>query len=218
MKTILCFGDSNVWGGIPGAFDPATGLAGRHPKNKRWTAILNKLLGDKYDVVVDGINARTTTLDEIIPGRPYKNGLTHLPVSLEIHYPIDLVIFWIGTNDNKIQFKRSAEDIKEGMRKLIQCVKSSNKGPNAKPPQILLISPHPIIKVQNLHPQLDDSSVEKSNRIGLLYQELAREENCEFLNAGLLVQSSNIDGVHLDEPANEVLGKSIAEKVREISL
>jgi len=218
MKTILCFGDSNVWGGIPGAFDPVTGLAGRHPKNKRWTAILQRTLGDEYDVVVDGINARTTTLDEIIPGRPYKNGLAQLPVSLEIHYPIDLVIFWIGTNDTKIQFKRGAENIKEGARKLIQCVKSSNKGSSAKPPQILLIAPQPIIKVQNLHPQLDDSSIEKSNNIGLLYQQLAQEEKCEYLNAGLLIQSSSIDGVHLDEFANEVLGKSIADKVREISL
>ena len=118
MKIIFCFGDSNVWGGIPGVFNPETGLAGRYIKHKRWAGVLQKTLGDNYDIVAEGINARTTTLDEIIPGRPYKNALKQLPVSLEIHYPIDMVIFWIGTNDTKIQFNRSLEAIKEGTRQL----------------------------------------------------------------------------------------------------
>lgn len=216
MKTILCFGDSNVWGGAPGGFDQTTGLAVRHPKNKRWTNILQETLGYDYDVVVDGINARTTNLNEIVPGRPYKNALTQLPVSLEIHYPIDLVLFWIGTNDTKIQFNRTPGEIKEGMRELILCVKASNKGPQAKPPKILLIAPQPIIDVKNLHPQLDASSIEKSNKISQLYEKLAQEEHCEFLNAGSLVRSSNIDGVHLDELACITLGKRIANKVKKI--
>lgn len=106
MQTILCFGDSNVWGQVPGVFNPETGLAGRYTKNKRWTGVLQKILGDDYDVIVDGINARTTTLDEIVPGRPYKNALKQLPVTLEAHYPIDLIIFFIGTNNTKTQYKQ----------------------------------------------------------------------------------------------------------------
>ncbi|MCW5589586.1 MAG: hypothetical protein KIT27_07995 [Legionellales bacterium] len=216
MQTIFCFGDSNVWGGIPGIFNPETGLAGRYPKHKRWTGVLQNELGDNYDVVVEGINARTTTFDEIIPGRPYKNALKQLPISLEIHYPIDLIIFWVGTNDTKIQFNCAAEAIKENMRQLIQLVKASNKGSNAKAPKILLIAPQPIIKITNLHPQLDDSSIEKSQQLAPLYQTLAIEESCEFIDAGSSIQSSRIDGVHLDEMACEKIGKVIAKKVREI--
>lgn len=214
MKTILCFGDSNVWGCMPGAFNPETGLCGKYPKSKRWSSVLQKILGDNYDVVVEGINARTTDLDEIVPGRPYKNALKQLPVSLEIHYPIDLVIFWVGTNDTKIQFDRAPETIKEGMRSLIQCVKSSNKGTETRAPKILLIAPQPIIKIPNLHPQLDDTSIEKSKKIAVLYQALATEENCEFMDAGLFVKSSQIDGVHLDETECDKLGKAMAEKIR----
>lgn len=216
MKTILCFGDSNVWGNIPGSFDQETGLSGKYPKNKRWTGILQKNLGDEFDVIVDGINARTTNMDELVPGRPYKNGLVQLPITLEINYPIDLVAFWIGTNDTKIQFDRTLEDLKKGMQQLIACVRNSNKGPQAQSPKILLIAPQPVIKVPNLHPQLDEGSIEKSNKIALIYQELAKEENCEFFDAGSLVRSSEIDGVHLDENACETLGKTLATKIRQI--
>lgn len=216
MKTILCFGDSNVWGGIPGAFDPETNLAGRYIKNKRWTGILQKELGDEFDVITEGINARTTELDEIVPGRPYKNALNVLPICLESHYPIDLLIFWIGTNDTKIQFNRSVDAIKNGMRNLIHCVKTSNKGPEGSAPKILFIAPQPIIKVDNLHPQLDDSSIEKSKKLASIYASLAEEEKCAFLNAGDYIQSSLIDGVHLDETACKDIALAIATKVKTI--
>lgn len=94
MKAILCFGDSNVRGFVPATLDEKTGLSARYPKDKRWTGILQNKLGKNFDVIEEGIGGRTTTLDEITPGRPYKNGLTQLPVCLESHYPIDLVIFY----------------------------------------------------------------------------------------------------------------------------
>ena len=37
MKTVLCYGDSNVWGYVPG-----TGA--RYPENVRWTGVLAKKL------------------------------------------------------------------------------------------------------------------------------------------------------------------------------
>lgn len=214
MKTILCFGDSNVWGNIPGAFDQNTGLSGRYTPDKRWTGVLQKTLGENCKVIEEGINGRTTTLDELVPGRPYKNGLTQLPVCLETHYPIDLVVFWLGSNDTKIQFNRSAKDIMEGMRQLIKLVKACNKGPIAIAPKILLCAPQPIIKTPNLHPQLDDSSIEKSQHIGELYQQLATEEACDFLDAASIVTSSLLDGVHLDETQCVLLGKAVAAKAK----
>src|SRR6185312_15728191 len=124
MKTILCYGDSNLRGFIPGTFDEKTGLSARYAKNKRWTGVLQNKLGDKYDVIEEGLNGRTTNLDEIIPGRPFRNGLALLPACLESHYPIDLVIFMLGTNDTKVQFNRTAEEIAEGMRELVKVIKT----------------------------------------------------------------------------------------------
>lgn len=217
MKTILCYGDSNVWGNIPGSFNEKTGLSERYNKNKRWTGVLQKTLGEKYNVVEEGLNARTTTLDEIIPGRPYKNGLTQLPFCLEAHYPIDLIIFLLGINDLKIQFNRSAKEITEGMRQLIKVVKKSNKGHAANSPNILLLSPAPVIKIPNLHPQFDDDSIEKSKNLAGLYQQMAKEEDVDFLDISLVVTPSRIDGIHFKESQCKLLGQAIAEKVNQLS-
>lgn len=216
MKTILCFGDSNVWGSIPGGFDQKTGLSKRFKKDKRWTGVLQNELGYSYDVVTEGISARTTNLDEVTPGRPYKNGLLQLPICLESHYPIDLVIFWIGTNDAKIQYHRSPIQIAEGMRELIHTVVESNKGPLAKAPKILLVAPQPAISVTDMNPQVDNESIQKTCQLGFLYQKLAIDERCDFLDAGQYVSSSVIDGVHLDESEQIKLGKIVAEKIRDI--
>ncbi len=46
MKTILCYGDSNVRGVIPEPANERKPLTKRYPKNKRWTGLLQKILGE----------------------------------------------------------------------------------------------------------------------------------------------------------------------------
>lgn len=216
MKTILCYGDSNLWGFRPGTFDVNTGLAARYSKNKRWTGVLQNRLGEKYNVVEEGVNGRTTDLDEITPGRAFRNGLAFFPMCLESHYPIDLVIFMLGTNDAKLQFNRTVEEITEGMRRLVKAVKTCNKGSGLVTPKIILIAPQPIIEVENLHPQFDGDPVEKSKALSAAYRLMARHEGCEFIDAAHIVNSSKIDGIHLDEAEHELLGLVIAETAEKL--
>jgi lysophospholipase L1-like esterase len=56
MKTILCYGDSNLRGFIPGTFDQKTGVSKRYAKNKRWTGVLQNKLGEEYNVIEEGLN------------------------------------------------------------------------------------------------------------------------------------------------------------------
>lgn len=211
MPTVLCYGDSNTWGCIPASFDATTGLSQRYDINTRWPRVLQKELGNTYQVVEEAINGRTTNLDELIPNRPYKNGFSLFPPALEAHYPIDIVIFMLGTNDTKKQFNRSANEIGEGLRELIKVVKTSNKGPRERSPKILVIAPQPIIKIPNLHPMLNEDSIEKSMQLKKVYAQLAKEELCEFLDASLVAQSSPLDGVHLDEEGHKRLGIAVAK-------
>lgn len=216
MKTILCYGDSHVRGFIPGTFDEVTGLAQRYTKNKRWTGILQYNLGDQYDVIEAGLNGRTTHLDEIIPGRLFRNGLKQLPCCLETHYPLDLVIIMLGTNDTQTQYNKSTEDIALGMQQLVKLVKLSNKGPAMSTPKILLIAPPPILEMTNLPEQYNHLSAEKSKKLATLYQRVSQEEECDFLDAGLIVTSSSIDGMHLDESAYKLLAHAVTQKVNSI--
>ena len=52
MKQIICYGDSNTFGYIPGS-------GKRYSKDIRWTGVLSNLLGDEYKVIEEGCNNRT---------------------------------------------------------------------------------------------------------------------------------------------------------------
>ena len=86
MKTILCYGDSNTWGYIPGT-------GNRYPRQVRWTGVLQNLLGEKFHVIEEGLNGRTTVMDD--PTRIAKNGLPYLRPCLDSHAPIDLVVLML---------------------------------------------------------------------------------------------------------------------------
>ncbi len=217
MKTILCYGDSNLRGTIPGpSLDGAGFVKARYLKDQRWTGILQKELGAGYDIIEEGIGGRTTTLDDTIRGRPYRNGLQDLPFCLESHYPIDLVIFLLGTNDMQAAYQRSVEQIGEGMRLLIQMVRSSNKGPNMQAPKVLVISPQAVIDIPHLDSQFAGKAIFKSKAIAKVYGQICEEEGVEFLDADSLIRSSEIDGIHLDELSCFILGEAVCKKVKKI--
>lgn len=216
MKTILVFGDSNVRGVMPGPRNEKTGLTERYEKNKRWTGLLQNLLGDKYDVIEEGIGGRTTIFEESDPGRPYRNGLSLLPICLETHYPIDLVIFLIGINDTQIQYHATVAMITEGLQQLLGIVKASNKGRSGNAPQILVIAPPIISHVVGLSPQFNDESIDKSNQLPSLYAQLSKAVNCYFLDASAIITTSQIDGIHFDENECVILAHAVANKLQEI--
>ena len=220
MKTILCYGDSNVRGVIPEKTSDRTHLVKVRDKNKRWTGILQNLLGDSYNVIEEGMGGRSTMFDEIltggIPGRPYRNGLKDLPFVLDAHYPINLIIFLLGLNDTKIQLNVSADEIAEGIRKCVRLVKESDKGALGVAPKILIIAPFPIVPVADLPEVCDKTSVEKSKLLPKLFQQVAMDENCDFLDASMIVHASQIDGLHLDEDQHAILADAITKKIKQI--
>lgn len=216
MKTILCYGDSNVRGVIPESSKTRTGFTKRYPKHKRWTGLLQISLGSDYDIIEEGMGGRSTMFDEVFPGRPFRNGLKDLPLFLEAHYPIDLVIFMLGLNDTKIQLAVSAEQIAEGMHQLVKLTKASDKGSQGSAPKVLIIAPHSIIAVVDLPEVCDITSVEKSKLLPKLYQNIALAENCEFLDASTVVHASQLDGLHLDENQHVLLTHAVSEKILQI--
>ena len=121
MPTIVCYGDSNTWGAVP--MDGRI-LPQRFAPEERWAGVLRAKLGAGYTVVEEGMNGRTTCLDDPIEGG-HKNGLKFLPVVLETHAPFDLLIIKLGTNDLKYRLSMTADDIADGAGLLIDAAKKS---------------------------------------------------------------------------------------------
>ena len=58
--------------------------------------------------------------------------------------------------------------------------------------------------------------IEQSRSLGKFYSQVATLYGCHFLDAGTVISSSEVDGVHLDAEAHEALGRAIAAQSREI--
>lgn len=221
MKNILCYGDSNLRGCIPASFDEKTSLHSRYARDKRWPGILQRKLGKQYHIIEEGLAGRTTNLDELIPNKPPRNGWKDLPLFLESHYPLEIVILSLGTNDIRARFNRTPEQITQAMSQLIELVKNSNKGPSGQAPEILLIAP-PIIRQPEIFSasfQLEFplEAIKNSEKLPIFYQKLSQKQEIGFLDASKIVTSSKLDGVHWEASQHQILAEAILIKIKMIS-
>ena len=206
MKHVLCFGDSNTFG-----HDPATGQ--RLDRDTRWPGALRNALGEGYEVIEEGLGGRTTVWDD--PTDDYKNGRTYLIPCLASHAPLDLVVIMLGTNDLKARFGLSAFDIAEGARLLVGIAQTSGAGPNGRAPGVLLLAPPPIATLSS-YAEMFDGASEKSLEFASHYARVAREAGCAFLDAGSVIVSSPLDGIHFEASQHLKLGRAVAEKAKEL--
>lgn len=129
MKQILCFGDSNTYGLIPGTTNQ------RYGWGTRWTSILDDKVRTKgYRVIEEGLCGRTTVFDD--PFCTERRGTEMLPAILESHRPVDTIVLMLGTNDCKSVYSATPEVIGQGIEQLLDQINTVN--PDAK---ILLVSP-----------------------------------------------------------------------------
>jgi len=213
-KRILCFGDSLTWGwvGVHEAV-PTT----RFSLEDRWTGVMLSELGDGYELIEEGLNARTTAFDDPIDDR--LNGSAYLPTCLASHYPLDLVILMLGTNDSKPYLHKTPFEIAAGMGKLIGQVVSSGGGiGTAYPaPQVLVIAPPPVVEIPD--PWFDNlfkGSQETTAALAEHYENVANFYKVDFLDGGGIVTTESIDGIHFTAQNNVDFGKAVAAKVEAI--
>lgn len=210
MKTILCYGDSNTWGYKPDG-------TGRYPKHLRWTSILQKELGDDYDIISEGLNGRTTVWNDPVRGE-YRNGKKYLLPCLHTHKPLDLVILFLGSNDLKPRFSVSSHDIAQSVEMLVNIIKKSETGPNMTSPEILVIIPPPILipkqarEFDHLVPEFE-KAVEKSKNFSRDFTEVLSHQ-CPLIDSSKLIKTSEIDGMHLDPDQHAILGKAVANYIK----
>jgi len=205
MYEILCYGDSNTWGYIPGT-------GGRYAPQARWTGVLQKELGPSFHIIEEGLNGRTTVWDDPVEGA-HRNGRSYLLPCLQSHMPLDLVVLFLGVNDLKKRFDVPAADIARSVGVLIDLIQKSGAGRAAAGLPLLLIAPPPLGKLTEYAEMLQGGE-EKSRLLPSRYQEVARENGCAFLDAGTVIRASDLDGVHLEEDLHRLLGEAVAARVK----
>jgi lysophospholipase L1-like esterase len=206
VAVVLCYGDSNTWGADPSG-------SGRFAPETRWTGVLRQALGPAHTVIEEGMNGRTTNIDD--PIELHRDGRAFLPVCLESQRPFDLITIMLGTNDLKARFGRSASDIAQSAAALGVMAARSFSREGDRNPEVLLMAPPPIFEVDGLS-QMFAGGRDKSLEFGERYRYFAERNGLHYLNVGDVIESSRIDGIHFDADAHAALGKAVADAARNI--
>lgn len=222
MKQILCFGDSNTYGLIPGG-------QGRFGWGIRWSSILDEHVRKKgYRVIEEGLCGRTTVFDDTY--RAGRRGTELLPVLLETHSPVDIVILMLGTNDCKAVYGATPERIGEGVEELVGQIQRFDSEI-----QIVLVSPIALGAglCDSLPPneaerrltayagfggipyetEYNRRSIEVSQKLPAVYRELAEKRGLEFLAASDYANPSSVDMEHMDAENHRFFAEAISRKI-----
>lgn len=211
MKTVLTFGDSNTYGTPPAL---ARGENRRFDASVRWPGVMSQALGSDWTVLEQSLPGRTTCLPDPIMGM-HMDGQLGLRIALESNGPIDVLTIMLGTNDAQTHHARSAEQIVGGLASLLAIARSEPYQTRHGGFDILLIAP-PAILEQGTYRDNLMGAADKSQAFAPMIAALAAHWGVAFLDAGTLIGSSPIDGLHFSAEDHAILGSAVAQKVRQL--
>lgn len=203
---VMAFGDSLTWGAIPGS-------GGRHEYHHRWTSVLQALVPE-IRIVAEGLGGRTTSFDDYASVSD-RNGAKTLPMLLGSHYPLDLVMILLGTNDLKPHICGHINGSAAGIQRLVEIVRTFPYGYRAAVPQILIMSPPHFCNTLGGGPN-GGRAISESEKFKDAYQAIAIKEGCGFFDCATVARASEADGVHLDIVNTQSIGQGLAPVVSKL--
>jgi lysophospholipase L1-like esterase len=169
-------------------------------------------LGADFAVIPEGHPGRTSVFADPIEGS-HKNGQLALPVLLEGHRPLDLVVVMLGTNDLKARFGVSAHDIALGVQRLTQEIARSDSGPDGRAPHVLIAAPV-AVEETGIFAETFAGAAAKSRALPGVLQRIAKAQGAGFVDLNSVAAVDPVDGIHLDVTAHAAIGAAMAEAVR----
>ncbi len=200
-KTVLCFGDSNTWG-----FNPLSGA--RLPRDMRWPGVLQNRLGEDVKLIEEGMNGRTVF--SFYPDGNPLNGAECLLSCLEAYAPVHVLVVFLGINDLFCERDISAAEIAQ---KLQQAVASAAH--RHADMRTVILPPLPV-RDGTRQDLLYGREISESHLFASEYKAAARRLGCLFFDPGVIIESSDIDGVHIEADNHIKLGLRLSDFVSEL--
>jgi lysophospholipase L1-like esterase len=164
--------------------------------------------GQGIRVLEDCLNGRRTVFDD--PYKPGRNGLVGLEQRIEVNSPLELVILMLGTNDFQSMHTHNAWHSAQGIAALVDAVRRAPIEPGMPVPDVLIVAPPAITDPKGSIAPKFEGAREKSLGLAAAYQRVAHDRRCRFFDAGSVVSTSAVDGVHLDAELHQTLGIAMA--------
>ena len=205
MRSVLCFGDSNTYGVVPGQ-PPGT----RYAWNVRWPGVLKHALKSDWHVIEEGLPGRTTISDDPVEGA-HLNGRRYLRPCLESHKPLDAIIIMLGTNDLKARFQKNVSEIALGLAALVQEIREDAFRSSTEVPYTILVSPPEIRSDLRDWACVFEGGYEKSQQLADQIETVATALGVGYVNGGRHAVCSEADGFHIDSKGAAGIGTALAE-------
>ena len=189
MRTVVCFGDSNTWGYIPGSD------AERYPRDLRWPGRLAGALAGEWEVIAEGLNGRTAAVDH--PVEEGRNGVPYLLPCLRSHRPLDAVVIYLGTND--VSFLPD-DLVARSVGRLVKLARGSETGIGGGAPAVLVVCPPPF----------------EGHRLGPSYAEVCDVLGCDLVDLDGVASYTAHDPAHLDDPGHAAVAAAVEAWLRNL--
>jgi len=211
--TILCFGDSNTHGTPSDDEEYA-----RLPADVRWTGRLQRLLGDGYHVIEEGLPGRTTNVE--YEDRPGCDGRPYFVPCLQSHHPLDVVVIMLGTNDLKTLFDRTPATIADALLGYVDDVEANVTDRTGTTPDTVLVSPIHMDDAQPMFAEMsvdtfDSTSVDASKCLAEEIRRVADARGAVFVDAASVAHAGG-DGIHLSLDSHDALAELLANTLMAI--
>lgn len=219
-RRVLCFGDSNTYGTCLDD-SSADGTPTPDPDyvqlnaDRRWTGVLQRLLGDGFDVIEEGLNGRTTDVD--YEDRPGGNGRSYFVPCLLSHRPLDVVVIMLGGNDLKPFFGRTPRMIAHALDGYLDDVAAHVTDRKGRVPSTVLVGP---ILIDDAAPKyrdvvgenVDPTIPTRSRELALEIRRVAQRRGALYADPSQVARAGD-DGLHLSMDSHTRLAELIASTV-----
>ncbi len=207
-KQILIYGDSLVYGKKPGSPE-------RFTSDLRFTGIIQKELGEDFNIVEAGLRARNLVGEN--PFFAERDGLKQFGAIFSSHVPLDLVVIMLGTNDCNRSPERSTSDVAAALDAYREKIVTNCKILGlSQVPKLLVVAP-PYIKGIELAKSeamakiFGPDSEERSRKIENALEEYCSKNGISFFKSSTACDAKEAEGIHLDEENNRSLGVALAK-------
>ena len=194
MKLVV-YGDSNTYG-----YDPADWVSGRYPDEICWPERLQKILGEKWEVIPQGLNGRK------LPDLRYDRDI--VLQMCRMAGPAGLLAVMLGTNDLLQSIHPDAAAAERKMEKLLGFL--SGEQPEL---HVLIIAPVPVGAEDHPDP-LMRRYYEESLRMNRMFAQLAETYHSLFADAADWEIDRAYDLVHFSEEGHRVFAEKMAMVLR----
>lgn len=208
-KRILIYGDSITWGRVACESE-------RFDVSTRYTGVVQKELGDSYEIIEEGLRGRTAKGENGF--FPNKNGFDQFPVILASHLPLDMLIIFLGTNDTNNKSQKDSKQIVDDLESYIEVVGEVSSMMSIEVPKLMFIAP-PLVDENNLRgDSMFEGAYEKGKDVSGYLKRMTMENNCYYFDSNGCIQVCNEDGVHIDGEANVRLGEELVNYIITLDL